>query len=257
MLEMGLFQKRSLEPSGPKGHRAYVVGDVHGRLDLLEDMIGRIEAHDLTRAEANSSIIFLGDLIDRGPDSAGVLDRLMTYRPAFATPFFIMGNHEEVLLRLLDKESGLLANWLAFGGAECARSYGLEPRALGERPADEAVEHLRQAVPKAHVDFLRSFADSVTFGSYLMVHAGIRPGIPLEEQADRDLRWIRKPFLEAGGDLGYMVVHGHTISEQVEVHPNRIGIDTGAYSTGVLTALVLEGTGRSLLQTGGISPAGA
>lgn len=253
MLKLGSLARRSAGPSAPKGHRAYVVGDVHGRLDLLDEMLGKVEADDQSRARARTSVIFLGDLIDRGPDSAGVLERLRAYRPAFAIPHFILGNHEEILLRLLDGEAGPFANWLAFGGSECARSYGLDPEELRRVPADEAVEHLRRAVPQAHAAFLRSFVDSVTFGSYLMVHAGIRPGIALDEQTQRDLRWIRSPFLETGGDFGFTVVHGHTISEQVEVRPNRIGIDTGAYATGVLTALVLEGTDRSFLQTAGAS----
>ena len=238
---------------GPDDMLVYAVGDVHGRLDLLDEMLGKVEADDQSRARARTSVIFLGDLIDRGPDSAGVLERLRAYRPAFAIPHFILGNHEEILLRLLDGEAGPFANWLAFGGSECARSYGLDPEELRRVPADEAVEHLRRAVPQAHAAFLRSFVDSVTFGSYLMVHAGIRPGIALDEQTQRDLRWIRSPFLETGGDFGFTVVHGHTISEQVEVRPNRIGIDTGAYATGVLTALVLEGTDRSFLQTAGAS----
>ena len=248
MLKLGSLARRSAGPSAPKGHRAYVVGDVHGRLDLLDEMLGRVEADDQSRARARTSVIFLGDLIDRGPDSAGVLERLRAYRPAFAIPHFILGNHEEILLRLLDGDAGPFANWLAFGGSECARSYGLDPEELRRVPADEAVEHLRRAVPQAHAAFLRSFVDSVTFGSYLMVHAGIRPGIALDEQSQRDLRWIRSPFLEARGDLGFTVVHGHTISEQVEVRPNRIGIDTGAYRSGCLTALVLEGTERRVIQ---------
>jgi serine/threonine protein phosphatase 1 len=226
-----------------------VLGDVHGRLDLLDDMLGRIEADDGARDQAKTSVIFLGDLIDRGPDSAGVLDRLARYRPDFATPYFILGNHEEILLRILEGDSGPVENWLTFGGAECASSYGLDPDELRKLAVEDAAERLRQAVPQAHVAFLRSFVDSVTFGSYLMVHAGIRPGIALDAQTPRDLRWIRSPFLEAGADFGFVVVHGHTISEEVEVRPNRIGIDTGAYATGVLTALVLEGTGRSFLQT--------
>ena len=252
-----LFRRRSAPPkiegSIPAGQRIYAIGDVHGRLDLLDALLGAIEADDARRGPAQSRIIFLGDLIDRGPDSAGVLERLRAYRPAFAIPHFILGNHEEILLRLLDGEAGPFANWLAFGGSECARSYGLDPEELRRVPADEAVEHLRRAVPQAHAAFLRSFVDSVTFGSYLMVHAGIRPGIALDEQSQRDLRWIRSPFLETGGDFGFTVVHGHTISEQVEVRPNRIGIDTGAYATGVLTALVLEGSDRSFLQTAGAS----
>ena len=248
MLKLGSFARPS-PPSAPKGHRAYVFGDVHGRLDLLDEMLGRIEADDRSRGPARTSVVFLGDLIDRGPESAGVLHRLARYRPDFAAPHFIMGNHEEVLLRILDGDSRPLANWLVFGGSECARSYGLDPDGLRRAPADEAVEQLRRAIPEMHARFLRSFVDSVTFGDYLLVHAGIRPGIALDAQSRRDLRWIRGPFLDAREDLGFTVVHGHTISEQVEVRPNRIGIDTGAYATGVLTALVLEGTSRSFLQS--------
>jgi serine/threonine protein phosphatase 1 len=226
-----------------------VLGDVHGRLDLLNEMLRRIEADNQARPRAKTSLVFLGDLVDRGPDSAGVLHRLAQYQSAFATPHFIMGNHEEILLRILDGDLRLLANWLTHGGSECARSYGLDPEDLREAPAEEAIERLQAAVPTAHARFLRTFVDSVTFGSYVMVHAGIRPGIPLDLQTQRDLRWIRGPFLESNSDFGFTVVHGHTISQEVERRHNRIGIDTGAYATGVLSALVLEGTSRSVLQT--------
>lgn len=239
------------KPSAPRGHRAYVVGDVHGRLDLLEEMIGQIEQDAGRRRRAKTSIIFLGDLIDRGPDSAGVVERLRTYRPAFARTMFLMGNHEEVMLRVLDGESGVLPQWLKFGGAECLCSYGLDPARLKKMPPDDALALIAAKVPKGHVDFIRSFADTATFGSYLFVHAGIRPGTELVDQVQTDLRWIREPFLEDERDHGCIVVHGHTITEAIQECPNRIGIDTGAYRTGVLTALGIEGASRWFLQTGG------
>jgi serine/threonine protein phosphatase 1 len=165
-----------------------------------------------------------------------------------------MGNHEEVMLRVLDGDGSLLREWLKFGGVECVRSYGLDPAELKQLDAKRALELLKNAVPNAHVDFLRSFADTVSFGSYLFVHAGIRPGVPLSEQRQTDLRWIRDPFLDDVSDHGFMVVHGHTITASVEVQRNRIGLDTGAYRSGVLSALRIEGSDRWLLQTANAMP---
>lgn len=237
--------------AGPRGRRAYAIGDVHGRLDLLERLLSRIEEETEDRSKTKTNIIFLGDLIDRGPDSAAVVERLRTYSPRGASVHFIMGNHEEVMLRVLAGDAGLLTNWLRFGGAETLRSYGVERRELrGLAPAD-VVDRLQKAVPVEHVQFLESFADSMSFGGYLFVHAGIRPGIDLGEQTKSDLRWIRDPFLDDSTDHGFVVVHGHTITNQVEVAPNRIGIDTGAFCTGTLTALAIEGSKRWLLQTSG------
>jgi serine/threonine protein phosphatase 1 len=241
------FGRRS--PSGPRSHRAYAVGDIHGRLDLLQSLLGLIEADVRKRRTMRTSIIFLGDLIDRGPDSAGVVELLRTFEPSYANAVFLMGNHEEVMLRVLDGDSGLYTQWMKFGGAECVRSYGADPAALRKMPPDEAIALLRHRVPGSHVEFLGNFADTISFGSYLFVHAGIRPGTSLADQAQTDLRWIREPFLTDERDHGQVIVHGHTICEQVDLCANRIGIDTGAYRTGVLTALGIEGTERWFLQT--------
>lgn len=243
-------ESKDQEPAGPKGHRAYAVGDIHGRLDLLEELLELIESDCAGRGKAKTCIIFLGDLVDRGPQSAEVVERLRLYRPAFAKTVFLMGNHEEVLLRLLGGEMDLLANWLLYGGAECALSYGIDPEALERAEPDEALAMLRRAIPKQHELFLSGFADTASFGDYLFVHAGIRPGVPLASQAKSDLLWIRRPFLDHEGEHGHVVVHGHTISEEVEFRPNRIGLDTGAYRTGILTALGIEGRESWLLQTG-------
>ncbi len=238
-------------PAIPDGHRVYAVGDVHGRDDLLADLLGKIQADVANRPVREVTIVFLGDLIDRGAASAGVIERLRTYRPLGIRTEYLTGNHEEVLLRILDGNGGLVADWLRFGGAQCARSYGLSASGLARMAPDDAVEALRSAIPAEHQAFLASFADTLRAGDYLFVHAGIRPGVPLGEQAQADLRWIREPFLEHPGRHDHMVVHGHTITPEVDECAGRIGIDTGAYKYGVLTALVLEGTDRMVLQSSG------
>jgi serine/threonine protein phosphatase 1 len=241
-------------PAGAKGYRAYVVGDVHGRLDLLEQLLARIHSELQRRPAAKTLLVFVGDLIDRGPSSAQVIERLRTYRREGIEPVFLLGNHEEVLLRILAGDAALVTKWRWFGGSECLQSYGIEPEQLGKMSDDEALAVIRGAIPRRHVEFLESFVDSCRFGDYLFVHAGIRPGVDLKQQSQADLRWIREPFLVDETDHGFMVVHGHTISPDVEERPNRIGIDTGAYRTGVLTALAIEGTDRWLIDTRSNSP---
>ncbi len=255
---MGLFNKlsRGLIPGGrsaPKGKagaRAYAIGDIHGRLDLLDRLLARIEADIAARPPRRNFIVFLGDLVDRGPESAQVVDRLLRYRPANARPIFLAGNHEEVMLRMLAGETGIMPSWLKFGGVECARSYGIDPVALQRLDEEAALQLLAAKVPRAHRDFLDSFADTFRFGDYLFVHAGIRPGVAVEEQDRHDLRWIRDPFLSDAKDHGFVVVHGHTIVSQVEERPNRIAIDTGAYHSGLLTALAVEDDRRWYLTSG-------
>jgi serine/threonine protein phosphatase 1 len=171
-------------------------------------------------------------------------------------PVFLLGNHEEVFLRILGGDSSVVQNWLQFGGLQCVQSYGVTLARIRGRSAEEVVEIVRGAVPLEHIEFLETFVDSCRFGDYLFVHAGIRPGIDVDQQAQSDLRWIREPFLFDESDHGFIVVHGHTISDEVDERPNRIGIDTGAYRSGVLTALAIEGTERWLIDTRGGSPAG-
>lgn len=245
--------RREKVPAGAAGYRAYVVGDIHGRLDLLEDLLAKIHADLRHQPTAKALLVFVGDLIDRGPSSAQVIERLRTYRRPGVRPVFILGNHEEVLLRIIDGDRSLISSWLQFGGLQCLESYGVDPASLRGRAAAELVDAIRAAIPPDHVEFLRSFVDSCRFGDYLFVHAGIRPGVPLEQQRQSDLRWIREPFLFDETDHGFVVVHGHTISSEVDERPNRIGIDTGAYRSGVLTALAIEGSERRLIATGEVA----
>lgn len=254
---MGLFRKisRGLLAGGEKpargkdGCRAYAVGDIHGRLDLLNGILERIEQDCASRPRRKTFIIFLGDLIDRGEDSAGVVERLRTYKPDFAQPLFLAGNHEEVLLRILHGDKGVLSSWLTFGGTECLRSYRIDPAPLKMMEEGAALRLIRSRFPEEHRRFIESFADTFRFGDYLFVHAGIRPGVAIEEQDRADLLWIREPFLNDSKEHGCIVVHGHTIVEAVEEKRNRIGIDTGAYQTGVLTALAIEDDERWFIAT--------
>jgi serine/threonine protein phosphatase 1 len=248
MIARRLFFRDST-PSGPKKHRAYAVGDVHGRIDLLDRLLAAINAEIAGGPRAKVSLVFLGDVIDRGPASAEVVERLRTLAIPGVTAHFVMGNHEEVMLRVIDGETDLLKSWLQFGGTETLHSYGVEPRELRKLSSEDLEASMRESIPSAHRRFLASFSDSIAFGDYVMVHAGIRPGIDLSEQSQSDLRWIREPFLEDTTDHGFVVVHGHTITNAVEATPNRIGIDTGAYSTGTLTALAIDGRKRWLIQT--------
>jgi serine/threonine protein phosphatase 1 len=234
---------------GAAGYRAYAIGDIHGRLDLLEDLLAKIHAELQHYPSARTLLIFVGDLIDRGPSSAQVIERLRTYSRTGIQPVFLLGNHEEVLLRILRGDAELITKWRWFGGAECLQSYGVDPQQLAHVSETEALAVVRSAIPRDHVEFLESFVDSCRFGDYLFVHAGIRPGVAFDQQSQADMRWIREPFLLDDTDHGFVVVHGHTIRDEVEERPNRIGIDTGAYRTGILSALAIEGGDRWLLDT--------
>ncbi|MFK3891652.1 metallophosphoesterase [Sphingomonas sp. NPDC079357] len=230
--------------SVPAGMRVYAVGDVHGRADLLQPLLGWIsEDHAKRGGAATLHIVFIGDLIDRGAGSAKVIDLLTTGDRSGAQYHVLSGNHEEMLLAILAGESDGVVGWLDHGGAETLESYGVDPARFWDDP--EALPRvLRSAIPSRHLAFLRAMLDQVRIGDYLFVHAGIRPGVPIEEQAARDLRWIRKDFLTSTVDHGVVVVHGHTIVPKVEYRHNRIAIDTGAYRTGRLTALGLEREAR-------------
>lgn len=232
---------------GPDGSRAYAIGDVHGRLDLLRDLLIRIERDNAQRGPAKTYVVLLGDLVDRGPDSRGVIELLADHPVSFGRPIYLRGNHEEFFLDVLKGNDDAITHWLTYGGYECAESYGVTRGWTLNATPQEIGDRLRAAVPKKHVRFLEEMHDSFGFGEYLFVHAGIRPGIPLAEQSSKDLRWIREGFLDDRTDHGVVVVHGHTIVDRPEQHPNRIALDTGAYRSGVLTAIGLEADERWFL----------
>lgn len=226
----------------PEGWRIYAIGDVHGCLDQLNRLLDAI-AVDICKSAARAHIILLGDLIDRGPNSAGVVNRLLRSSLPGERRTFVMGNHEEVLLDCLDGDLESCDPWLQFGGHQTLESYGLSRAELIARKTPLS-DTLRKVIPRDHITFIRSFSNYVEAGDYLFVHAGIRPHVALDQQSTRDLRWIRGSFLDSIVDHGRVVVHGHSIVPEIDVRHNRIGVDTGCYRTGQLSALVLEGTSK-------------
>lgn len=234
------------DPAIPAGERVYAVGDIHGRLDLLDELISLIEADDARRGEARSMVVLLGDLIDRGPDSARVIARTRRWARRRRVEI-IQGNHEEMFLASR-QSTETLAAFLKFGGRETLQSYGIDPELAATAGTEEMHALMMAAVPQQDFDFIAGFRKMVRVGDYVFVHAGVRPDRPLDEQLGRDCRWIREPFLKHRGDFGAVVVHGHTISREPDLNANRIGIDTGAYLHGTLTAIGLEGTQRWFLQ---------
>ena len=235
----------------PEGQLLYAVGDIHGRLDLLEALLRRIEADAQNSPRpGRRTLVFLGDYVDRGPDSRGVVETLIGGLPRGFDTHFLKGNHEAMLLNFLH-QPWTLEHWLMNGGEATMRSYGVDTDRLARlrAPAELWCQALREALPEAHLAFYRSLKLSVAFGDYLFVHAGVKPGVPLEAQTEADLIWIRSPFLDHAEPFGKMVVHGHTPGKEPVTRSNRIGIDTGACFSGRLTALRLEGDSRDFLQT--------
>ena len=233
----------------PDGERIYAIGDVHGRLDLLNALLADIEADDAGRPEARTTLIFLGDLVDRGPNSRGVVERLMDFDHPRITVRFLMGNHEEVFLSSLAGDLRALRLLIRIGGRETILSYGVTADEYRDLDFEDLAVLIKQKVPEAHIRFLSAFERSIEAGDYLFVHAGVRPGVALPDQSASDLRWIRDTFLRHRESFGKLVVHGHSVTEEADVRSNRIGIDTGAYASGRLTALGLEKDSRWFLST--------
>ena len=228
--------------------RIYVIGDIHGRSDLLDRMVDHI-SRDLEASPISDCMtVTLGDYIDRGPDSRGVLDRLV--RNPFPTDFIALkGNHEALLEMFLD-DPAVAEHWRRLGGLETLHSYGVPvSNLMMGANYEQAARALELAVPGEHFKFLASLKTSIITGKYFLCHGGVRPGIALERQTVEDLLWIRDEFLNSTMDFGRIVVHGHTPSERPEVLPNRINIDTGAFATGRLTCVVLESAQPRFLMT--------
>lgn len=258
-----LFQRRATEPPArpelagrppvvPAGTRLYAVGDVHGRVDLLEQIEEAI-LDDLAAADrpVQPFLVMLGDYVDRGFESRLVLDRLIERPPPGLARVLLLGNHD-LWLREFLAGAPVGDAWLQFGGDATLASYGVGlDRSL---PEPERLAAARAALlerfPPGHRRLLDELEPAFGFGDYFFCHAGVRPGVPLEAQSEADLLWIREPFLSFAGEFGKIVVHGHTVEDRPVVRRNRIGIDTGACWTGRLTCLVLEGDEHRFLATG-------
>ena len=239
-----------MPPLSTNQQRLYAIGDIHGRFDLLARLLALIVTDAASYPETPKQLIFLGDYIDRGSDSRSVMRCLIEDLPKDFTPFFLRGNHEQVLLDFLAGDDAILESWLYFGGTATLASYGLN--LYGQRTLSSASvrEQAKEKIPASHLDFLKQTLMNYAVGSYYFVHAGIRPGVPLAQQSDQDKLWIRQEFLSSKADHGKMIIHGHTISSHgPDIHPNRIGIDTGAYATGKLTCLVVQDSQQSFLST--------
>lgn len=237
---------RQMEP----GLRVYAIGDIHGHYNLLQQMHQKIAA-DLQQRPCERAIeIFLGDYVDRGPQPSEVFDHLMYAKPAAHERICLSGNHEKSVLEFLDEPEWLI-RWSRSGALDTLKAYGVElEQPLTEEICRAAQPRFAANFPPEQKSFIETLPLSVSFGDYFFVHAGVRPGIPLDRQDPEDLVWIRYDFLDSEEEHGKLIVHGHTPHEHVEIKPNRINIDTMAYSTGALTCLVLEGDQQHLMVTG-------
>ncbi len=248
-----LFRKTPpLPPPSTGGRLVYAVGDVHGRLDILGPLLHDIAADAAaSRPAERPLLVFLGDYVDRGADSMGGVDLILRMQAYDRIETRVLkGNHEEALLKFLDDPAAMGPLWVDHGGATTLASYGVQPPATRTDPEAwaRAGEAFVRVLPAAHRRFYETLELMITVGDYAFVHAGVRPGVPLAEQGERDLLWIRQEFLQWEGPYGKVIVHGHTPAEQAQLTRWRLGIDTGAYATGVLTAVRLEGEHQRLMQ---------
>jgi serine/threonine protein phosphatase 1 len=244
-----LLRRRA--PQAPIGQRVYAIGDIHGRADLLDDLLMQIDADLRTCApQDRPALVFLGDYIDRGTQSRQVIDRLLSLSRVRYDCYFLRGNHESALLDFLERPASGQA-WLNFGGAETLYAYGVKAPAqgAGEREFRNVANALRAALPDAHLEFMRGLQLYVRLGDYLFVHAGLRPGRSLARQNETDLLEIREPFLKRKARWPFVVVHGHSPVEEATREAGRIALDTGAYATGRLSAVRLEGDSVAFLST--------
>jgi serine/threonine protein phosphatase 1 len=239
---------RGRRPCLPAGLRVYAIGDIHGRLDLLNRLLARIGNDVALRPAMRPVYVFLGDYIDRGPSSRETIDRLIEHRESNEA-VFLKGNHELIAIKCLSDRS-LFDQWLRLGGLETLVSYGVPRDILAKgKQIVELQSAFHSALPQAHFRFFRDLVNSFTCGDFVFAHAGARPDIELSRQKESDLLWIREEFLSSTCDFGKIIVHGHTPNSEIDVGRNRINIDTGAFATGRLTCLVIEGEALSVIDT--------
>lgn len=224
----------------PEHARVYAIGDVHGRADLLERLFSQIEFDQALYPAHQSTIVFLGDYIDRGPDTRHVIDTLLRFKETHES-VFLKGNHETFVRRFL-KDPATLDEWRFCGGLETLISYGLMPSVCPDEIEQKCLAtELAQCLPQQHLEFLDSLQSYFESGDFLFVHAGIRPKVPLAKQTEHDLLWIREEFLRHDRPFERYVVHGHTPVPLPDIRHNRANIDTGAFATGRLTCIAIEG----------------
>ncbi|MCG6858725.1 MAG: serine/threonine protein phosphatase [Salaquimonas sp.] len=240
------------DSSLPPGLRVYAVGDVHGRADLLGEMFAMIDADLRDRPIERRRLVMLGDYTDRGPDSNKVIDMLIARGadPEWGDDFMCLrGNHDDWLETFLAAPDPVGEHFLRWGGMETLAAYGVDTH--GPRRSNAELSHdLNRLLPATHRRFLARLKPFHVEGDYFFVHAGVRPGIPLEEQDPHDLMWIRGEFHQYLDSFGKVVIHGHTPNDEIEVRRNRINVDTYAYASGILSAVALEGRAYRFLQTG-------
>ena len=235
----------------PDGQRVYAIGDIHGCLDQLNKLHQLIldDACDALASDMTVTLVYLGDYIDRGPQSKRVIDCMVGDWPSGIDPVFLRGNHEATLLNFLD-DPNVLNAWRNFGGVETLHSYGVDVGLLREVGGLETIQgKFRALLPSDHLQFYQTLQTTAMIGDYFFVHAGVRPGVSLDQQKEEDLLWIRDEFLESNKFHGKVIVHGHSPQEQPEIWSNRINVDTGAYLTGKLTCLVLEGSDKRCIES--------
>jgi serine/threonine protein phosphatase 1 len=236
-----LLQNKRPTARLPDGIRIYAIGDIHGRADLLEALLRQIDADCTLYPSSRPIVVFLGDYIDRGPASRQVLDLLLGCQRT-KEAVFLRGNHDNFVRRFLSSPA-VLDEWRLYGGLETLVSYGLKPSINPGVPEQrQLAKELEKSTPERHLEFLDSLTLSFNCGDFLFVHAGIRPGVPIRKQKEEDLLWIREEFLSCEQRFEKFVVHGHTPVPAPDLRSNRINIDTGAFATGRLTCIVIEGT---------------
>jgi len=232
----------------PAGLRVYAIGDIHGRLDLLNQLLSLINTDVAQFPAIRPVYVFLGDYIDRGHWSRETIDRLIEHAHEHES-VFLKGNHESIAISCLSDRT-MIDQWLRLGGMETLSSYGVAPDLFANRKQAAGMQlAFHNALPQTHFRFLRNLRESFASGDFFFVHAGVKPDVDLAHQTEKDLLWIRHEFLLSSQDFGKIIIHGHTPTSEIELRSNRINIDTGAFATGRLTCLVIEGETLSVIDT--------
>jgi serine/threonine protein phosphatase 1 len=251
---LGAFFQRLRKPAPLSPRRVYAVGDIHGRFDLLSQLIALIDADVAARPVSAPMIVILGDFIDRGPGVLPLIKLMMALQNERSV-VVLQGNHEAAMLAALNGDYAALEGWLSHGGWSTLAAFGIDEARYGDAQPRELIAQAQRVIPIEVRDWLARLPISFETNSHFFVHAGVRPGIPLERQRAEDLLWIREEFTDSDYDHGRVVVHGHSVSDEVCIRPNRIGVDTGAWRSGVLSAAVIDRDRVGALSTANLAMA--